>query len=115
VGRLARVFLFQAEDGIRAFHVTGVQTCALPIYHPLAGSEVRQRRARDPGEADLPPEHPTVQDLPRRACRLEVAGLIGDIAARREIGRASCRERAELATGTGATTKAAARREIAHW
>src|SRR5690606_11576873 len=24
-------FLFQAEDGIRAFHVTGVQTCALPI------------------------------------------------------------------------------------
>src|SRR5690606_40656760 len=21
-----------AEDGIRAFHVTGVQTCALPIY-----------------------------------------------------------------------------------
>src|SRR5690606_40743998 len=25
------VFFFQAEDGIRAFHVTGVQTCALPI------------------------------------------------------------------------------------
>src|SRR5690606_41960501 len=24
-------FLFQAEDGIRSFHVTGVQTCALPI------------------------------------------------------------------------------------
>src|SRR5690606_40496809 len=23
---------FQAEDGIRGFHVTGVQTCALPIY-----------------------------------------------------------------------------------
>src|SRR5690606_19774649 len=23
---------FQAADGIRAFHVTGVQTCALPIY-----------------------------------------------------------------------------------
>src|SRR5690606_39711835 len=23
---------FQAEDGIRFFHVTGVQTCALPIY-----------------------------------------------------------------------------------
>src|SRR5690606_40277889 len=26
------MFFFQAEDGIRAFHVTGVQTCALPIY-----------------------------------------------------------------------------------
>src|SRR5436309_12429132 len=25
-------FFFQAEDGIRDFHVTGVQTCALPIY-----------------------------------------------------------------------------------
>src|SRR5690606_40642570 len=25
-------FFFQAEDGIRGFHVTGVQTCALPIY-----------------------------------------------------------------------------------
>src|SRR5439155_21005356 len=24
-------FFFQAEDGIRAGHVTGVQTCALPI------------------------------------------------------------------------------------
>src|SRR5690606_41017454 len=25
-------FFFQAEDGIRYFHVTGVQTCALPIF-----------------------------------------------------------------------------------
>src|SRR5690606_41164623 len=29
------VFFFQAEDGIRDFHVTGVQTCALPIYRAL--------------------------------------------------------------------------------
>src|SRR5690606_39752955 len=28
-------FFFQAEDGIRYFHVTGVQTCALPIYGGL--------------------------------------------------------------------------------
>src|SRR5690606_41136124 len=28
------VFFFQAEDGIRDFHVTGVQTCALPISAP---------------------------------------------------------------------------------
>src|SRR5439155_3351835 len=26
------VFFFQAEDGIRDGHVTGVQACALPIY-----------------------------------------------------------------------------------
>src|SRR5436309_12144357 len=32
------VFFFQAEDGIRYFHVTGVQTCALPILKPAAFS-----------------------------------------------------------------------------
>src|SRR5205807_4957705 len=34
-------FFFQAEDGIRDYKVTGVQTCALPIsgwkLHPLKG------------------------------------------------------------------------------
>src|SRR5690606_40363650 len=30
--RMCSIFFFQAEDGIRYFHVTGVQTCALPIY-----------------------------------------------------------------------------------
>src|SRR5690606_16522098 len=29
--RVFSFFFFQAEDGIRDFHVTGVQTCALPI------------------------------------------------------------------------------------
>src|SRR5256885_16694704 len=28
------VFFFQAEDGIRYYKVTGVQTCALPISSP---------------------------------------------------------------------------------
>src|SRR5690606_37549049 len=36
------LFFFQAEDGIRDFHVTGVQTCALPILFRV---ERRQRRA----------------------------------------------------------------------
>src|SRR2546429_5398275 len=30
--RLWIIFFFQAEDGIRDVAVTGVQTCALPIY-----------------------------------------------------------------------------------
>src|SRR3712207_8871544 len=34
------IFFFQAEDGIRDIGVTGVQTCALPIYEL-----VRQMRA----------------------------------------------------------------------
>src|SRR5690606_40502591 len=33
-------FFFQAEDGIRDFHVTGVQTCALPIWHIPQGARV---------------------------------------------------------------------------
>src|SRR5947209_2050932 len=33
--RADRRFFFQAEDGIRDIGVTGVQTCALPIYRSL--------------------------------------------------------------------------------
>src|SRR2546429_3282765 len=33
VGMFYFFFFFQAEDGIRDVAVTGVQTCALPIYH----------------------------------------------------------------------------------
>src|SRR5690606_9414285 len=34
------LFFFQAEDGIRFFHVTGIQTCALPIYLFIAAGSV---------------------------------------------------------------------------
>src|SRR5690606_862723 len=34
-------FFFQAEDGIRDFHVTGVQTCALPIFEAVTGQGAR--------------------------------------------------------------------------
>src|SRR5690606_33304261 len=33
------LFFFQAEDGIRDFHVTGVQTCALPIFSKIKETE----------------------------------------------------------------------------
>src|SRR5690606_39984899 len=40
------IMLFlQAEDGIRAFHVTGVQTCALPISE--------HHKAQDSGQISL--------------------------------------------------------------
>src|SRR5436309_16072803 len=49
-------FFFQAEDGIRDFHVTGVQTCALPIFQrsgtlagePLPGGLVESARLDPP-------------------------------------------------------------------
>src|SRR2546430_4806213 len=42
IGRCARrsfflFFFFQAEDGIRDLTVTGVQTCALPIFTAVGG------------------------------------------------------------------------------
>src|SRR6516162_411051 len=43
VNLLALLFFFQAEDGIRDYKVTGVQTCALPIS--LAGPRPGGRAA----------------------------------------------------------------------
>src|SRR5215475_16012614 len=39
-------FFFQAEDGIRVFHVTGVQTCALPILPAVPSGALYWRAAR---------------------------------------------------------------------
>src|SRR5438876_10447660 len=41
------IFFFQAEDGIRAGRVTGVQTCALPISHftPPVGAEPHEPKS----------------------------------------------------------------------
>src|SRR5256885_14466515 len=35
-------FFFQAEDGIRDYKVTGVQTCALPISEPIGDDSYGQ-------------------------------------------------------------------------
>src|SRR5712664_4437796 len=50
-------FFFQAEDGIRDLIVTGVQTCALPIYQPKSfqgGVARNSAGARCPCGASLP-------------------------------------------------------------
>src|SRR5439155_10525565 len=39
-------FFFQAEDGIRDGHVTGVQTCALPISEPARRLSIAPTPAR---------------------------------------------------------------------
>src|SRR5256885_3544774 len=58
-------FFFQAEDGIRDYKVTGVQTCALPIYadpNPRSrrqlpgGSTVRWRLRGVAGDVQRPNE-----------------------------------------------------------
>src|SRR5690625_5857323 len=48
-------FFFQAEDGIRDGHVTGVQTCALPIStRGESESAMRCRRSNLPTEDAAP-------------------------------------------------------------
>src|SRR5690606_8528645 len=58
-------FFFQAEDGIRDFHVTGVQTCALPISDAMReGYRINLPERRVPGSGSVPPlvetDHPGV-------------------------------------------------------
>src|SRR5260363_452879 len=72
------VFFFQAEAGIRADLVTGVQTCALPIF--LA---------------------PVVGGYAAAGCRVIATASAWRIA-NMQIGRASCRERVEMSVVGGA-------------
>src|SRR5690606_39826219 len=105
---------FQAEDGTRDFHVTGVQTCALPIYDAEADRYVGAGRRGGPGAAD--PRggaeclEPVVVGPARgQARRVDVHGVVprngGDRVALRGIGRASCRERWEPPAVAGSTTR----------
>src|SRR5439155_19123892 len=59
-------FFFQAEDGIRDGHVTGVQTCALPISQSswplpglIAGRHIAPDKFVDPGFDDRALQHHT--------------------------------------------------------
>src|SRR3989454_2985788 len=45
-------FFFQAEDGIRDYKVTGVQTCALPILQPGGEFRLAPKRAQPIERAD---------------------------------------------------------------
>src|SRR5690625_7254823 len=83
-------FFFQAEDGIRDGHVTGVQTCALPIWSG------RLRR--------IPQQGASRRSRARRGRRLRVGGQRSQDLAR-EIGRASCRERVESSGVAGSLQK----------
>src|SRR5437868_8876933 len=99
------IFFFQAEDGIRDRHVTGVQTCALPISHGTTRYTDRFPQYRDSAF------YRTVMGL--QVSSLGIGTYLGSddqaaddsytdalIAAGEnginffdEIGRASCRER----------------------
>src|SRR5439155_11293705 len=94
---------FQAEGGIRDGHVTGVQTCALPIFsvevnEPHFGVfEVETGRRRGTLEGSLIPKATEAERIiPRK--RIGRDKKIDPPVAIRvdQIGRASCRERSEI-------------------
>src|SRR5439155_13413113 len=51
-------FFFQAEDGIRDGHVTGVQTCALPISPPPGPAPPGPPGPVPPTDSHKPPPPP---------------------------------------------------------
>src|SRR5207247_6453268 len=93
---LACFFSFQAEDGIRVPLVTGVQTCALPIYRDMAARvsgisfSLKSRFKLGQGERVA---------LAMKNCPEYYEVLFGcwhaGLTAVPKIGRASCRDRGE--------------------
>src|SRR5690606_40101464 len=102
------------EDGIRDFHVTGVQTCALPILLLVfaivvlgAGWALAQTDAETPVLGVRVEDDPAgalvttvVTGSPADAAGIEVGDIVTALDG--EIGRASCRERGEGWGGGGA-------------
>src|SRR5207237_1957637 len=90
-------FFFQAEDGIRDSSVTGVQTCALPIYGtidvtgPIGDGGLAYRFIGYGVSEDY------WRNFGRHREMLVAPSLAwyGDMTTVQQIGRASCRERGE--------------------
>src|SRR3712207_7045998 len=98
---LELVFFFQAEDGIRDIGVTGVQTCALPIYPARRsgpGSASRSARSWSTGPRARPSTAPAGASPGGRTPPGN-----GPSCSRRppssQNGRASGRERVEISAG----------------
>src|SRR5690606_40255761 len=87
------IFFFQAEDGIRDFHVTGVQTCALPISVSFHREIDRLKGLTDTNQlaaSRLSSTQVVLQQLTEDSNKLTQAFTT---AMSGEIGRASCRKR----------------------
>src|SRR5256884_2067696 len=90
-------FFFQAEDGIRDVAVTGVQTCALPIFDSLMDAQMRsfdftqRKKAFDEVQAILAEELPMIYTI----SPFSYAAIRSDIANRSEERRVGkeCRSR----------------------
>src|SRR5437773_3778711 len=84
-------FFFQAEDGIRDRDVTGVQTCALPIW-PQAWET---RRARGPSSNPFSGNRTVKLAIPPAPCAARDAATLDESTPRSEERRVGkeCRSR----------------------
>src|SRR5690606_40729964 len=96
----------RAEDGRRGFHVTGVQTCALPIYgqsltpgNEQIGYWHSSRADIEGGRNFASVKHPAVDAMVEKILTADTREALQ--AATKEIGRASCRGGGELYGGQG--------------
>src|SRR5437870_10470137 len=91
--RVMCFFFFQAEDGIRDGHVTGVQTCALPICNVRVLANLQRLfsggRLRGTGYLSILPVDQGIEHSGGASFAKNPDYF--------EIGRASCRERGEIA------------------
>src|SRR5256885_6378611 len=86
-------FFFQAEDGIRDYKVTGVQTCALPILDARITARINQAAG---GGTDVLAEFFHIRVIVQPKYAVEFLGCVRPLdrdMRGAEIGRASCRER----------------------
>src|SRR2546430_7141866 len=83
-------FFFQAEDGIRDLTVTGVQTCALPIFQQY------EQFMQQGDSAAAGKNYQAAMSAYQNAANIKGDGPgdpNGKLSSVRKIGRASCRER----------------------
>src|SRR5690606_40500295 len=107
-------FFFQAEDGIRDFHVTGVQTCALPICLRPVADRVLESLTRRGGVGVSAPEVRAlgpVDPSARWRAEVDVGGQPAGTGFVPQIGRASCRERVWMWVVGGAVRRVREGRE----
>src|SRR5207244_7928876 len=99
---------FQAEDGIRDDLVTGVQTCALPIWGLVIASLVTCflvslfaiTQIPSGERASAPFEGETGEPNTLGGYLVFMLAIVVGLLLTSEIGRASCRERVEICVGT---------------
>src|SRR5256885_7291730 len=87
------VFFFQAEDGIRDYKVTGVQTCALPIFGAVVGVQPFGGHGLSGTGPKAGGPHYLTRFATEQTVTVNTAAAGGNAALMSEIGRAACRGR----------------------